>query len=98
MEKTCPICSYSGKPKFSIHENYRLPIAAFFVGLTIYWIPLDIYSPFIINFDTIFFIILPIISLLIATILIVGYYNQNRKLCPACTYGDMVNTEDMSKG
>ena len=95
MAKKCPTCLYTGKPTFTIHENYRIPIAGFFLGITIYWIPLDIYSPFILNFDTIFFIVLPITSLLIAAILIISYYNKYSKLCPQCTYGEMVNTENI---
>ena len=93
VKQICPNCLYIGKPKYSPTDSFRLPMAGFFLGITFYWVPLELFSSFVINYDSLFLISGPFISALIGGLLIISYYKRHSKLCPKCGYGNMISTD-----
>jgi len=94
MNKTCPTCLHEGEPKFRYQDSFRLPIAAWFIGLVFYWLPIKHFSNLGFNTDSYFYIALPIIAFLVGFFLFLSFYIKNSDLCPKCGYGHMADNLD----
>ena len=93
MSEICSNCLNIGKPKYTPKDGLKLPIAGFFLGITFYWIPLDLFSSFAVNFDSLSLLSGPIISILIGGFLFISYFKKQSNICPKCGYGHMIKID-----
>lgn len=92
MQLICPKCLQIGKGKYSTLDDFRLPIAGFFIGFAFFWISVESFSISQMNFRTVFDLVCSIVFFSIGAYLIISHYLKNRDLCPKCNYGHMVET------
>jgi hypothetical protein len=89
--KICLYCLHSGEPKRITYDDSLITLAGFILGLGFIWIPIELFKPFVLDFESLFLLAFPVGCFLIGTYLIASCFNVNSDTCPKCQNGRMTD-------